>query len=107
MGDRQWRALWREVQARPELAAGIASGPRRGERKVHRPGGYLYHVQLIVVDRKTGEGFPMWFAVKTPRRVRPARAVAEAAGMFERIRDARGYGYVLLGGYVSSIEELR
>jgi hypothetical protein len=75
-------------------------------RRVRKPGGYLYNVQLVLGDMDAGRTEMMWFAVKSRRRRSTDWAVGQAMQMFQVMRDHRGYGYVVLGGYVSSVEEL-
>lgn len=105
-GER-WRALWKSLEPREGTSRPPGGGrPVQVRRRVREPGGYLYHVQLVLGDMEAGKTLPMWFAVKSERRRSSSWAVGRAMQSFAEIRDHRNYGYVVLGGYVSSVEEL-
>lgn len=104
IGDARWREIWRDVRDRPE----IGGPPWERDRKVKRPGGVVYYVALLVLDRASGAADEWTFAVKRPRRS-PAegrRAIAEAYGIFDRARNARGYGMTVLGARIMGSETL-
>lgn len=104
ISDHRWRDLWAEVRDHPEFF----EDPWERERKVKQPGGVLYYVGLMVLDRETGSVDEWTWTVKRPRKSQreARRAIAEAFGMFDRTRLARGYGMAILGARILGVEKL-
>ena len=104
-----WRELWQ---------ASEAAGPRppiqRRRRKIDRPGGWIYHVELYLAERRPGVPVEVvdvrrWL-VRTPRRTREERVVQLAmADWAERRPEFRSASLQLfaIGGRVVAEEDVR
>lgn len=103
VSDRRWRELWAGVREHPETAL----PPVRKRRKVEQPGGYLYHVQLLILDMDTGKSEWRWYAVKSDRQRPTTWAIGEAMQLHDRIAESRRYqNLAVLAARVSSVERL-